>query len=173
MLYPCLQYSWWVDEKNYDETTRSWFAKSITIPFNFYYPNQFQKKAQEETEILFGDHLNDSELHHKVNIHIVDLLLFEMTNIYSFQINTTANCFFKDLSCRLSHGNYFFGKNPSSVDAVLYAYLAPILKFPLVNPTLTNYLKTHSTLLRYVQKVSNSYYYEIGKSKKISNSKKI
>lgn len=69
VLYPCLQYSWWVDEKNYDETTRSWFAKSITMPFNFYYPSQFRQKAQEENELLFGDHLDETELYHKVSIY--------------------------------------------------------------------------------------------------------
>ncbi|XP_077290570.1 metaxin-1 isoform X2 [Arctopsyche grandis] len=142
-LYPCLQYAWWVDEKNYEESTRPWFAKQITIPFNFYYPSVFRERAKSQIEIIYGEDIPETELYHK--------------------IYKKANSFFKDISARLGRHDYFFGTTPSSVDATLFSYLAPILKFPLINPTITNHLKNHINLVKYVQRITSLYYPELEK----------
>ena len=45
------------------------------------------------------------------------------------------------MSERLGDQPYLFGKAPSSVDALLYGYLAPLLKAPFPNPKLKNHLQ--------------------------------
>merc|ERR1719461_758854 len=62
------------------------------------------------------------------------------------------------LSERLGEENFFFGQAPSSADALLYGYLAPLLKAPLPNPTLQNHLKASVNLVSFVVRITQSYF---------------
>lgn len=44
----------WVNEKNYLELTRPWYADNLRLPFNFYYPGQFLKDAKSRLEACFN-----------------------------------------------------------------------------------------------------------------------
>ncbi|XP_011554316.3 metaxin-1 isoform X1 [Plutella xylostella] len=133
-LYPALQYAWWVDEKNYSELTRPTYAKALSLPFNFYYPSKFQSSAQEMVDALYGEH--------------ADLKDVERT-IYS-----EAEKCLKTLSDRLGESEYFFGNRPSTFDATVFAYLAPLVKAPFPNPTLSNHVKGIANLSRYVARIN-------------------
>ncbi|KAL4717110.1 hypothetical protein ACJJTC_016997 [Scirpophaga incertulas] len=133
-LYPAYQYAWWVDEKNYGEITRPTYAKALRIPFNFYYPSRYQNAAKEMIDALYGEH--------------TDLREIEKT-IYS-----EAEKCLKTLSDRLGESEYFFGSRPSSFDATVFAYLAPLVKTPFPNATLSNHVKGIDNLSRFVARIN-------------------
>lgn len=59
---------------------------------------------------------------------------------------------------RLGDGDFFFGQQPSTIDAIVYSYLAPLLKAPLPNPILQNHLKNCTNLVKYVSRISQRYF---------------
>jgi len=64
------------------------------------------------------------------------------------------------LSIRLGDRDFFCGQQPSTIDAVVYSYLAPLLKAPLPNPALQNHLKACTNLVKYVSRISQRYFEE-------------
>ncbi|XP_047505595.1 metaxin-1 isoform X1 [Pieris napi] len=133
-LYPAYQYAWWVDEKNYADLTRPTYAKALQIPFNFFYPSKYQKAAKEMIDALYGEH--------------TDLREIEKT-VYS-----EAEKCLKTLSDRLGESEYFFGNRPSSFDATVFAYLAPLYKAPFPNGTLASHVKGIANLTRFVARIN-------------------
>ena len=62
------------------------------------------------------------------------------------------------MSERLGDQPYLFGKAPSSVDALLYGYLAPLLKAPFPNPKLKNHLQACPNLVKFVSRITMTYF---------------
>ncbi|XP_014470676.1 PREDICTED: metaxin-1-like [Dinoponera quadriceps] len=62
------------------------------------------------------------------------------------------------LSTRLGDRDFFYGQQPSKIDAIIYSYLAPLLKAPLPNPVLQNHLKACTNLVKYVSRISQRYF---------------
>jgi metaxin len=62
------------------------------------------------------------------------------------------------LSTRLGDQEFFFGSHPTSLDATVYAYLAPLLKVPFPSPALQNYLKACPNLARFVVRITQRYF---------------
>lgn len=62
------------------------------------------------------------------------------------------------LSTRLGERDFFYGQQPSTIDAIIYSYLAPLLKAPLPNPILQNHLKACTNLVKYVSRISQRYF---------------
>lgn len=62
------------------------------------------------------------------------------------------------LSTRLGNSKYFLGQSHTMLDAVVYSYLAPLLKTPLVNPPLQNHLKACTNLVDFVTHISQKYF---------------
>lgn len=60
----------------------------------------------------------------------------------------------KTLSDRLGESEYFFGNRPSSFDAIVFAYLAPLVKVPFPNATLSNHVKGIANLTRFVARIN-------------------
>ncbi|XP_047120827.1 metaxin-1 isoform X1 [Schistocerca piceifrons] len=137
-LYPSLQFAWWVDEKNYIELTRPWYSKALPFPYNYYYPGKYEKEAKNMMSALFGEDEEFSALE---------------ANVYS----EGEKCL-NDLSTRLGENDFFFGSHPTSLDAKVYAYLAPLLKAPFPNAALQNHLKACDNLLKFVVRVSHRYF---------------
>merc|ERR1712071_423619 len=50
------------------------------------------------------------------------------------------------LATKLGEKDYFFGQSPCSLDAVVFAHLAPLLKAPLPSSVLQNHLKACTNL---------------------------
>ena len=65
------------------------------------------------------------------------------------------------ISERLGSGPYLFGQAPSSADALLYGYLAPLFKAPFPNPTLQNNVKAHENLSKFVSKITLAYFAKV------------
>ncbi|XP_049790732.1 metaxin-1 isoform X1 [Schistocerca nitens] len=128
----------WVDEKNYIELTRPWYSKALPFPYNYYYPGKYEKEAKNMMSALFGEDEEFSALE---------------ANVYS----EGEKCL-NDLSTRLGENDFFFGSHPTSLDAKVYAYLAPLLKAPFPNAALQNHLKACDNLLKFVVRVSHRYF---------------
>ncbi|XP_072938356.1 metaxin-1 isoform X2 [Epargyreus clarus] len=133
-LYPAYQYVWWVDERNYTEVTRPAYAKALRLPFNFYYPSKYSNAAKQMIDALYGEHTNLREIE---------------GTLYS-----EAEKCLKTLSERLGESEYFFGNRPSSFDAVVFAYLAPLVKAPFPNAQLCNQVKGIANLSKFVARIN-------------------
>ena len=44
----------WVDNKNCVNLTKSWFAKKLMFPLNFYYPGHYEAQAKNLITALYG-----------------------------------------------------------------------------------------------------------------------
>lgn len=64
------------------------------------------------------------------------------------------------LSIRLGDSDFFFGNHPTSLDAVVYAYLAPLMKAPFPSNVLQNHAKACVNLLKFVNRISNRYFHQ-------------
>ena len=55
-------------------------------------------------------------------------------------------------------GNFFFGAAPTSLDALVYALAAPVLRAPTPSRNLRNRLSSYTELVRFVESVSGRYF---------------
>lgn len=97
-----------------------------------------QRKAEEDLKALFG------ELEHDV---LENLLLKEAQKCLTL------------LSERLGEAEFFFGKHPTSFDAAVFSYLAPLLKVPFPNSNqLTSHIKACDNLGSFVNRILKKYF---------------
>ena len=143
-LQPAMKYIMWVDAKNHIEMTRPWFGRHLPFPLGLYYPNKFEQEAVKLIESLYGQHSDNEQIG-------ADTLV--ETTVY----RDAQECL-TILSNRLGESPYIFGRSPSSVDAVMYGYLAPLLKAPFPTNTLQNYLSSCTNLVKFVVRVSQNYF---------------
>ncbi|XP_046400020.1 metaxin-1 [Ischnura elegans] len=137
-LLPIIQYTWWVDAKNFSELSRPWYAKALPFPLNFYYPGKYEKEAKLMVEAMFD---------------VDDLTFIESVLLSKAEVCLGA------LAARLGDAE-FFSPNPSSLDATVYAYLAPILNVPFPSSALQNCLKNSNNLVAFVHRMSRKYFPE-------------
>lgn len=138
-LYPALLYISWMDEQNYTEVTRPWYAKILPFPLNYFIPGQFQRKAIKIVHAIHNyENINEEQ---------------RETQIYK----KAEECMTL-LSERLGENEFFFGKRPCSVDALVFGYLAPILKIPFPNAALQNYLKNCDNLSQFINRILQRYF---------------
>ena len=142
-LKPALLYAFWIDAKNLTELTRPWYAKKLGIPQCFYYPGKYISQASALIESRVG--VSEDEVH--------------QANVESAIYRDAQECL-TILSRRLGETDpYFFGKAPSSADAIMYGYLAPLLKAPLPNSTpLQAHIRACDNLVSFVSKISLNYF---------------
>jgi len=146
-LRPALQYISWVDTKNHTELIRPWFGKHLAFPLGLYYPNLYEKAAVRLIESIYAQYSEFGEIG---NDTIVE------TSVYK----AAQECLTL-LANRLGDNHYMFGRSPSSVDAVMYAYLAPLLKAPYPNNALQNYLNNCDNLVKFVVRISQNYFPQV------------
>ncbi|XP_042907147.1 metaxin-1 [Parasteatoda tepidariorum] len=139
-LYPALLYVWWVDEKNYCELTRPWYAKVLRFPLNYFLPGHQQRDAVKKIQTLW----NSSDL---INEDQKEIALYK----------DAQECL-NQLSHRLGDNDFFFGKTPCSLDAIVFGFLAPLLKAPFPNAALQNHLKACTNLQKFVDRILQKYF---------------
>jgi len=149
-LNPAMKYLMWVDTKNQLELTRPWYGEHLPFPLGLYYPNKFEQESVKLIESLYGQHSDNLEIG---NDTVVE------TSVYK----GAEECL-TILSNRLGEAHYMFGRSPSGLDAVMYGYLAPLLKAPFPNNALQNYLKNCSNLVKFVVRISQNYFPKIVKA---------
>jgi len=147
-LAPALRYLLWVDPKNHIEMTRPWFGAHLPFPLGLFYPNKFEQAAVNLIESLHG--------HGSLEIG--------PDTVVETAVYKAAEECLTLLSHRLDDNHFMFGKSPSSVDAVMYAYLGPLLKAPMPSTTLQNYLKNCNNLVKFVVRVGQNYFPKVVKA---------
>ena len=145
-LYPALLYVFWLDLNNHSQLTCPWFAKQMTFPLNMYYPSKYRNHAESVMESRFGIQFTDAP---------------DVRSTIETAVHKNAEECLNMLAERLGEENFLFGQGPSSADALLYGYLAPLLKAPFPNPTLQNYLKASNVLLKFVSRVNLTYFSKV------------
>lgn len=154
-LGPAIKYLMWVDTRNQLEVTRPWFGSHLPFPLGLYYPQKFEAAACRLIESLFcvqdGDEIGPESL--------------VETSVYK-GAEECLTC----LSNRLGDQPFMFGRSPSSLDAVLYAYLAPLIKAPWPSAGLQNYVKNCENLVKFTSRVSINYFPKVVKAWEASSS---
>lgn len=138
-LKPALMYQWWVDAQNYVELTRPWYARALGFPLNYVLPGQMQRSATAALNTkLEGLDLEGDQ---------AQIALFREAQ----ECMTT-------LSQRLGKEPFFFGQSPTSLDAVVFAHLAPLLQAPFPSNALQNHLKACDNLAAFVTRIMQRYF---------------
>ncbi|RZF36678.1 hypothetical protein LSTR_LSTR014210 [Laodelphax striatellus] len=137
-LYPALQFLWWVDEKSYANFTRPWYCKVLPFPLNFHYPNKYKAKATDLMEAMFTD--------------------LPQNDIIQVELFAAAERCLSTLSARLGEQEFFFGAHPTSLDAHVYAHLAPLMRVPFPANQLHNYARAQLNLHKFVTRITQRYF---------------
>lgn len=127
-LHPAVLHTFWTDDLNYSTLTHHWFSSRLSFPYNLYYLEKRRKRIQR------------------------------------FLSDRTVNSIMKDglqtlnmLSAKLGDNKFFCGNKPSSLDALVFGYLAPLLRLPLPNDRLQLHLRACPNLVRFVEQVASIY----------------
>ncbi|XP_061551438.1 metaxin-1-like isoform X2 [Phycodurus eques] len=127
-LTPAVIYALWVDPKNFVEVTRRWHAEHTGFPLSLFLPGRLQRHQLDKLRLLRGDAglEADDELEKELYRDATDCMDL--------------------LTQRLGTQKFFFGDSPSSLDAFVFGWLAPILKCELPSGKLRQHLKSLDNL---------------------------
>ncbi|XP_060777831.1 metaxin-1a isoform X2 [Neoarius graeffei] len=139
-LMPALIYALWIEPKNYVEVTRPWHAENITFPLNFFLPSRMQCQHLERVRLMRGNGTLEAGEEAEKELYSDAL---ECMNL---------------LSQRLGSNRFFFGDSPSSLDAYVFGYLAPLLKIRLPSSGLQQHLKTLDNLTKFCSNILSLYF---------------
>lgn len=151
---------WWIDSKNFVEFSRPLYAKLLPFPLNFYYPGQYEKHAKQLMVSLYPEEEDFSVIETAVSkLDIIKTGIICITGTLFFgQVYRQAEECLSLLATKLGEKEYFFGQSPSSLDAVVFAHLAPLLKAPLPSAALQNHLKACTNLTRFVGRILQRFF---------------
>lgn len=139
---------------NYSEKIRGLYAKASCFPFNYLVPHHLRSRA-----IDYVDNVYPAKCRGKY---------------FDVELLEKAKSVIKLLSNELSDSKYFNETKPNEIDAIIFGYLAIILKIEL--PGLNNlqqYLKEHKNLVHYVNRILNEYFPEEVEKEKQDNKVKV
>ncbi|XP_076443339.1 metaxin-1-like [Babylonia areolata] len=138
-LLPALLHLWWIDSKTYVDFTRPWYTKIIPFPLNFFLPGRRQKAASMRVFLTKGgENINDSDVEAKIYKEAKECI-----NLLSY---------------KLGNNEYMCGRQPSSLDALVFGYLAPILKAPLPSNQLQTHLRQCDSLCSLLNKILQRFF---------------
>ncbi|XP_037834426.1 metaxin-3 isoform X2 [Kryptolebias marmoratus] len=139
-LRPALLHTFWVDAENYANLTRPWFASRSPFPLNFLVPSHHANVALSRILLTKGE----APLHRISEVE---------GKIYS----DAKECL-NLLSYRLGTANYFFGNSPTSLDAFVFGFVAPLSKANLPSSPLQSHLRQLENLMRFCDNVLAVYF---------------
>ncbi|XP_040011236.1 metaxin-3 isoform X1 [Xiphias gladius] len=139
-LQPALLHTFWVDAENYANLTRPWFASRSPFPLNFLVPYRHASAALSRILLTKGE----APLHRITEVE---------GKIYS----DAKECL-NLLSYRLGTANYFFGNLPTSLDAFVFGFLAPLQKASLPSSPLQSHLRQLDNLTRFCDTILAVYF---------------
>ncbi|CAL8248964.1 unnamed protein product [Lota lota] len=139
-LLPALIHTFWMDSKNYVELTRRWYAEHMPFPLSLFVPGRLQAGQQARLRLSRSDHALDAgeELEKELYGDAVECM-----NL---------------LSQRLGSSKFFFGDSPSSLDAVVFGHLAPLLGAKLPSERLQRQLRSLDNLTHFCANVLLLYF---------------
>uniref|UniRef100_UPI00398F055E metaxin-1b n=1 Tax=Pristiophorus japonicus TaxID=55135 RepID=UPI00398F055E len=152
-LLPALIYMFWVDSKNYVSFTRPWYGEAIPFPLNFFLPNRMHVRSLERLRLIRGGQWHDNEEEAETEIY-----------------KEARECLTL-LSQRLGSQKFFFGDSPSSLDAIVFGHLAPLLKAKLPNSKLQQHLRSLDNLCTLCTSILGLYFPNDGSDPECSSKK--
>uniref|UniRef100_A0A0N5ASM4 GST_C_6 domain-containing protein n=1 Tax=Syphacia muris TaxID=451379 RepID=A0A0N5ASM4_9BILA len=129
-FYPALIHLLWLDQWNYEVVTSQLYLNMLFFPYGIYYLEKRRKRMKAFVEA--------GEQSEKC------ILLNAMSAVTL-------------LSAKLGDNKYFYGDKPSSLDALVFGYLAPIMKMPLPSDRLQLHLLSFANLVRFVESIISIY----------------
>lgn len=139
-LSPVIKYLWWVNEYNYENFTSKWFKRSFKFPYNLHGLRQLRNEASSLLQIRFPDE--------------------DLENVKQILLKQFKECF-PSVSTRLANSLYYYGNNISSVDIILYGYLAPILSIPFPDNEFKDVLEKDPVFSKFVSRINQIYFPDI------------
>lgn len=137
-LLPAYLHQWWVNQDTYVDITRPFYAEASPFPLNYFVPGRLMREA---TQKVYSPRVSDV-----TNKNDVDALIYK----------EAKECL-NHLSYRLGDNDYFFGTQPTSLDAIVFGYVAPLLKAPLHSSPLANHAKGCENLSYLVNRILRKY----------------
>ncbi|XP_069079289.1 metaxin-3 isoform X2 [Pleurodeles waltl] len=139
-LLPALLHVFWVDAENYSSMTRPWFASRIPFPLSLYLPGKMSRQALNRLLLTRGEPP-----------------LFRVSDVEA-QIYKDAKECLNLLSHRLGNSQFFFGNTPTTLDAFVFGFLAPLYKVHFPKVQLQEHLKQLSNLCRFCDDILSGYF---------------
>jgi len=158
-LLPAVLYMFWMDAENYSAVTHPTYAKSCQLPCNFVVPNRMKERVAEfvKESKFWGDEesMQRSEMDKLKGMFLNNEDGLRLTEKFIDRSLTAPACSVLNLfSEYLGVKEYIFGDKPSSVDALLFSILAPLLKFHrLRGSRLRSELTNSSNLCQYINRM--------------------
>jgi hypothetical protein len=126
-----LEYYMFIEQENYQKVVHRQLAKQIPYPFRFGAVNRMKNRVEKRLLSLYRSHTRQSDEE-------------EVVIVYE-----EAARAFKTLSSLLDLKNFFFGPNPTSLDALAFGFLAPIMYMSMHKDTLKRQLMEYPNLVLY------------------------
>ncbi|XP_037387743.1 metaxin-3 isoform X2 [Pygocentrus nattereri] len=141
----CFQlHTFWVDAENYVNLTKPWFASRSPFPLNFFVPARQANLALS-----------------RILLTKAEAPLHSITEVEGKIYSEAKECL-NLLSHRLGTSHYFFGNTPTSLDAFVFGYIAPLHKASLPSGQLQQHLKQLHNLCQFCSTVLKNYFDETG-----------
>ncbi|KAI1732462.1 outer mitochondrial membrane transport complex protein [Ditylenchus destructor] len=129
-LLPALTYLLWLDDANFGTVTHYWYSSKLPFGYNSYYIMQRKRQAKA---------------------------FIEACRKSPTQLTLDGIQVLNALSAKLGDNKYFCGDKPCSLDALIFGYLAPLLRLPLPTDRLQLHLTSCPNLVRFVESLISIY----------------
>ncbi|EMP36540.1 Metaxin-3, partial [Chelonia mydas] len=139
-LLPAVLHTFWVEAENYCTVTKPWFASRIPFPLSLYLPGKMSREALNRILLMRGEPP-----------------LYSLSEVEA-QIYRDAKECLNLLSNRLGTSQFFFGNMPTTLDAFVFGFLAPLYKVRFPRVQLQEHLKQLSNLCRFCDDILSGYF---------------
>jgi len=130
-------YFTWLDDNVYNNYTKERVGSPYNFPLKYLLPWTMKRKMKAQLNALKWGYRTPEEVYSEV-----DTCLLALTE-------------------RLGDADYFFGKAPTELDALVFGYLFTMLTHPLHSHSqLCNLVKQHPTLTKFVVKFETEFFKE-------------
>ncbi|XP_028915472.1 metaxin-3 isoform X5 [Ornithorhynchus anatinus] len=139
-LLPAVLHTFWVDSDNYFTVTKPWFAARIPFPLSLILPGRMSRRALDRILLTRGE----SPLSPLQEVEA--------------QIYRDAKECLNLLSNRLGTSPFFFGNMPTTLDAYVFGFLAPLYRIHFPKVQLQEHLKQLPNLCRLCDDILEGYF---------------
>lgn len=129
-LHDSLLFLWWMEDENTKKMILPLYRKSLSFPWNYILPDQIQKRVKQRLSYL--KEKNDVD--------------------YINEVYLSAREIYQSLSVKLGEKPFFFGDEPSNLDAIVFGHLAIHYFAPLPNNKLKIVLDAFPNLVTFLVK---------------------
>ena len=130
-----LEYYMFIEQENYHKITRRQFVNYVPYVFRFFAIDRMKDRIEKR---LFSNYYGNLRRR-----------AYRKDEERGLEFYDEASKAFRSLSSLLDIRNFFFGPNPTSLDALVFGFLAPIIYISMPKDTLRQRLFEYPNLVRY------------------------